>query len=140
MPMGLAFIVPGDPRGKGRPRFSKGRTYTDDKTVEYERRIRNSYRLNFGSYKWPDNALLKVQITAYYSIPKSATKAKRAMMESGDLLPTRKPDVDNIIKAVLDALNGVAYKDDASVVEVSCRKLYGTPPRVEVEIMGEVLV
>lgn len=138
--MGLEFIVPGEPRGKGRPRFSKGRTYTDDKTVEYERRIRNSYRLSFGSYKWPDNALLKVQITAYYSIPKSATKSKRAMMESGDLLPTRKPDVDNIIKAVLDALNGVAYKDDASVVEVSCRKLYGTLPRVEVEIMGEVLV
>lgn len=77
-----------------------------------------------------------IAITAYHPIPKSANKADRAAMESNARLPMRKPDADNIGKIILDALNGVAYKDDSQVVGLLVLKRYGEP-RVEVNIMGK---
>ena len=55
-------------------------------------------------------------------------------MESGDIFPSRKPDVDNIEKAVLDALNGIAYKDDSRVFRTGCVKYYGSEPRLEIRM------
>ena len=58
-------------------------------------------------------------------------------MFKGEMLPTKKPDVDNIIKIILDSLNGLAYKDDAQIVARTCQKLYvndDNEPRVEVKI------
>ena len=55
-------------------------------------------------------------------------------MLTGQSRPSAKPDIDNVIKAVLDALNGIAYKDDARVVELEARKVYGNEPGVAVEI------
>ena len=48
--------------------------------------------------------------------------------------PTKKPDLDNIIKAIADSLNGIAYKDDAQIVELKSKKFYSDTPRVEVTI------
>lgn len=129
------FTVPGEPRGKGRPRFSKsGHTYTDSETRAYENKIIAYYRKACGALRLPDTSFLSVDIVAYLPIPKSATKAQRAGMEAGTILPSRKPDVDNIEKAVLDALNGIAYKDDARVCRTSCAKFYGAEPRLEITI------
>ena len=58
-------------------------------------------------------------------------------MFKGEMLPTKKPDVDNIIKIILDSLNGLAYKDDVQIVACTCQKLYvndDNEPRVEVKI------
>lgn len=127
--------MPGEPRGKGRPRFTKtGHPYTDSETRAYEKKIVAWYRKNFGGYKWPDAAVLEIGIVAYYPIPKSATKASRASMQSMEMKPTKKPDIDNVIKAVLDALNGIAYKDDSRVVRVEARKEYSDSPRLEIRI------
>ena len=52
-------------------------------------------------------------------------------MFKGEMLPTKKPDVDNIIKIILDSLNGLAYKDDARIAACSCQKFYASNPRVE---------
>ena len=129
------FTVPGEPRGKGRPRFSKaGHTYTDSETRAYEDKIRAYYHKAHGGYRVPDGAFISVTVIAVLPIPKSATKAKRAAMMARTILPSRKPDVDNILKAVLDALNGVAYKDDARVWQTSCTKFYGENPRLEIAI------
>ena len=135
--MGLVFEVPGEPRGKGRPRFSKqGNTYTDSETRAYEQKIVAYYRQAFQDFQWPDGAFLEVAVTAHYPIPKSATKAATAGMQAGRILPSRKPDIDNVLKVVLDALNGVAYKDDARVVSVSARKLYSLTPKLVIEMKG----
>lgn len=57
-------------------------------------------------------------------------------MEAGTVRPSRKPDVDNVLKAVLDALNGVAYKDDSRVVHVAASKFYSNDPKIVIRIKG----
>jgi Holliday junction resolvase RusA-like endonuclease len=57
-------------------------------------------------------------------------------MQAGSVLPSRKPDIDNVLKIVLDALNGVAYKDDSRVVSVSGRKIYSMTPKIVIEMKG----
>lgn len=80
---------------------------------------------------------IRVTITAVYQIPGSASKADKIAMILGKVRPTRKPDADNIGKAVLDALNGVAYQDDKAVVDVRVVKIYGDRPGIGVEISEE---
>ena len=135
--MGIVFEVPGEPRGKGRPRFTRdGHPYTDSETRAYEKKIVAYYRQALGAFRWPDSAFEAVEVTAYYQIPKSATKAAMAGRQDGTILPSRKPDIDNVLKIVLDALNGVAYKDDSRVVSVSGRKSYGITPKLMIEMKG----
>ena len=135
--MEIVFEVPGEPRGKGRPRFTKtGHPYTDSETRAYENKIVAYYRKQLGAFRWPDSAFISVQVTAYYPIPKSATKAATAAMREGVMLPSRKPDIDNVMKIVLDALNGVAYKDDSRVVCVEAQKVYSDIPRLEIHMRG----
>ena len=134
--MQITFTVPGEPRGKGRPRFNRtsGRAYTDEKTRDYEIKVAVCFRKAFGTLVLPRTGFYAIDIVAYLPIPKSVSKATRAAMEDKKILPSRKPDVDNIEKAVLDALNGIAYKDDSRVYRTSCAKYYDTVPRVGVTI------
>ena len=55
-------------------------------------------------------------------------------MIKGEILPTKKPDIDNIMKVVLDALNGVAYFDDKQVCKVNFIKMYSEEPRLKILI------
>lgn len=134
----VKFTVLGEPQGKGRPRFQKAgqyvRTYTPDKTVAYENLVKLEYRRQCGDYKFEKEQQLDVRIAAYYSIPKSASKKKRSQMLANELRPTKKPDVDNVVKVVLDSLNQIAYHDDVQVVDCQLRKFYGENPRVVVVI------
>lgn len=134
--MSKCFEVPGEPRGKGRPRVTRNGTYTDSETKAYEQKIIAYYRKTFGSFRWPDNSFIAVKVVAYYPIPKSATKAQLAAMQAGKIFPSRKPDIDNVLKVVLDALNGVAYKDDSRVVHVEAEKRYSFDPRLEIHLEG----
>ena len=78
--------------------------------------------------------MLDMRIIAYYSIPKSDSKRKREAKLDGTLRPTKKPDLDNLVKIIADSLNELAYYDDAQIVDVQCRKFYSDRPRVEVRI------
>lgn len=139
--MKVSFSVPGEPQGKGRPRFScrSGRTITrtPDKTVLYENLIVTEYQAQMGSVRFPDDSQLCMSVWAYYSIPKSASKRKREAMKAGTIRPTKKPDADNILKCVADALNGIAYRDDAQIVSVIVEKFYGEEPRIDIGIEEE---
>ncbi|GHU51684.1 phage protein [Clostridia bacterium] len=135
--MKLSFTVPGKPQGKARPRFDgrNKRTYTPESTRAYEEMVRLYYR------QAHRNAQIEGEVTAIivacFPIPKSAKLADKEAMIAGEIKPTIKPDADNIIKAILDALNGLAYHDDAAVVNVTAEKRYSTTPRVEVTITNE---
>lgn len=119
------FIIPGKPIGKGRPRFTRnGHCWTPDKTVAYEREIKMAYWSTYGHRKYEADKALAVDIVLYYPRPKSMAKHKRLMAQKGVLRPTVKPDVDNVIKAILDAPNGVAFEDDRQIVQVECEKWY----------------
>ena len=82
-----------------------------------------------------DEAMIELSITAYFAIPKSTGKKKRAQMLSGEVLPAKKPDADNIAKIIADSLNKAAYHDDKQIVSLYVRKRYSDSPRVEVELI-----
>ena len=73
-------------------------------------------------------------MSIFYSIPKSTPKKNIEPMLAGKIRPCKKPDIDNIIKIIFDALNGVAYKDDTQIFEVHAVERYGETARVEVEL------
>jgi Holliday junction resolvase RusA-like endonuclease len=77
---------------------------------------------------------LGMMLTVYRSIPKSFSKKKAALAEVGEIRPVSKPDVDNYLKGVKDALKGIVWKDDSQVVEVFAQKRYSSRPRIEVKI------
>jgi len=74
-------------------------------------------------------------VTAYYTPAASTSKRKLAQMQAGLLLPMKKPDLDNVIKAACDALNKFAYHDDAQIVSIECSKAYGNPAGLSVILM-----
>ena len=134
----IHFVVPGKPFGKQRPRvacrgkFSKA--YTPKETIAYENLVKLFYAQEANGEMFPVDAELAIKITAYYEIPKAASKAKREKMLSGEIRPTKRPDIDNVAKAIYDSLNMVAYHDDAAIVEARISKFYSDYPRVEVTI------
>lgn len=134
----INFSVPGKPQGKARartfynPKTHKMSSCTPENTVLYENLISTCYLQAAGEERFKDGDFLSVRIQAFFEPARSMSKKKREAMLLGELLPAKKPDIDNIVKAVLDALNGVAYRDDTQVVELHVRKQYSEKPRVEV--------
>ena len=131
------IVVYGNPRGKGRPRFSyAGHTYTDAVTTSYEGSVKKAWKSenNFTFGKSPTAICIK----AYFSVPVSLSKKKRAALFGQPYLG--KPDADNIAKIIMDALNGLAYKDDTQIDVLTVEKRYVATDeeqaRVEVEITG----
>ena len=134
----IEFVVYGRPKGKGRPRFTlDGHAYTPQTTKQYEREIRQAFQAaggtDFGTVP------VAVEIVAYYPIPKSARKADKEAMAAGLVVPMVKPDIDNVLKAILDGIQGNdgAFHDDVQVVSVKAAKKYdriGAPGAVVVRI------
>ena len=135
--MRVKFKVLGEPKGKQRPRLCKirGRSivYTPKQTTEYEQKIRASCK-RLMSEKFPQGIPLEIKITALFSIPKKFNKEQREKSINGELLPTKKPDGDNVIKIVLDALNDTAYFDDSQVFGINFFKRYGEKAQIIIEI------
>ena len=101
--MKVKFSVYGEPQGKGRPRFSTvcghTKTRTPDETILYENLVKTEYR-NQAGFRFSDDTMLDVRITAYYTIPKSISKKKRQAMLDHRIRPIKKPDYDNIGKVI----------------------------------------
>lgn len=131
--MNFTFTIPGEPQGKARPRFAGKHTYTQPKTAAYEELVRFCYREQGGGC-FPKGAPLHVTISAAFAVPTSDSKRKRQAKLRGEMLPTKRPDWDNIGKIVCDALNGVAWHDDAQIVSAYVQKTYDTTSYVQVEI------
>lgn len=130
------FNVPGVPMGKQRPRHNRytNATYTPAKTKIREEEIALYYRKKYGGQRFPKESSLELYIVAFMPIPKSATKAVKEKMRSSTIVPTVKPDCDNILKLVADALNGIAYDDDKQIVTMSVMKRYGDTPHTKIYI------
>ena len=126
----VIFTIKGEPRGKGRPRFTKtGRVYTPTETAQYESLVGLSYRNSARGYKF--TSPVRVTIKAFHKPPKKSKKVVEDML-NGRILPTKKPDVDNIAKIILDGLNKVAWDDDTQVIEMMVTKRYSDEPLVAV--------
>lgn len=131
----ICFKVNGQPQGKARPRFSRksGTVYTPKTTLDYEAQIRKEYMKAGGTKQ---KAPCCVNVWAGYKIPKSWSRMKVMDAVNGGIVPG-KPDVDNVLKVVLDALNGVAYEDDKQVISAYCSKAFapiGEEPSIRVRV------
>lgn len=108
----MKFTIPGEPCGKARPRVvhngNFSRAYTPEKTVNYETLVKLEYQRQCGDAYISEGGI-HMNIVARFAIPNSASKRKAVSMADGAIRPTKKPDCDNIIKIVCDALNGIAY-------------------------------
>ncbi|CAI6087210.1 hypothetical protein COHCIP112018_05392 [Cohnella sp. JJ-181] len=132
----IQFIVLGEPVAQGRPRASTAtgfvKFYDPAKSKDYKDYV----RLAAAEHAPPKllEGPLAIMLIAYRSIPKSFSKKKAAAAEAGELYPVSKPDADNYLKGVKDALKGVMWVDDSQVVDAYVRKRYSAKPRIEVKI------
>lgn len=123
------IVLEGKPVGKARPRFTRqGRAYTPAKTKDYEMQLRSKATLEMADRE-PTETPCRVKILAQFETPKSWPKYKQREAITGESnWRPGKPDIDNIAKAVLDAFNGVVFKDDALVYKIEVEKRYGMQP------------
>lgn len=136
----ITFLIPGSPQGKARARtyynanLKRTITMTPDKTANYENLIKLSFIQQKPAEFEQLSGELRMEIKAFYQVPKSASKKVKQFMLEGHTRPTKKPDADNVIKVIADALNGIAYYDDRQIVELSISKHYSEIPRVVVTL------
>jgi Holliday junction resolvase RusA-like endonuclease len=107
--------------------------YTPKETVSYENLVKYTYQAEVGK-TFDKDIPLRVLIVALYEIPQSMSKKRANLMRTGEIRPTKKPDTDNIAKIICDSLNGIAYHDDAQVVDLKVVKYYSDTPCVTVTI------
>ena len=117
----VRFCIDGRPVPKGRPRVTQHGTYTPKSTQIFESAVRAAW-LRTGEKPFEDGEALDVMVNAYFPVPSGTPKGKREKLHLSPYL--KRGDIDNIIKAVLDALNGFAYRDDSAVFSVYGRKIY----------------
>lgn len=138
----IMFQVPGKPQGKARARtfynMSAGKhsSVTPEKTVLYENLIKNQFLNCANGFYMEKGKPVTLRIVARFLPPQSASKKKKQQMLNGEILPLKKPDMDNIVKVVADALNGVAYHDDTQIALVSAKKAYSDVEGLDI-IVGE---
>jgi Holliday junction resolvase RusA-like endonuclease len=136
--MTITFFVPGQPVAKGRPiagRGFNGRTTlrTPEKTANYENLVAVACAQAMAGME-PIPGPLAVIFSVTVQTPASWSKKRQQRANDGAIGATKKPDIDNIVKALCDAMNGIAYKDDAQIIELTVTKHYGNTPGVHVRL------
>lgn len=130
----IVFSVEGEPVAKARPRMTRtGHVYTPKKTADAEERIRNAFLKKIKKADIPKDAKVELMIDFFFTPPKSAglKKCEEMYFTGRD----KKPDIDNLCKTVMDALNGIAFKDDSQIVKLRANKVYGRVSGTTVEVI-----
>ena len=139
----INLTIPGKPMGKQRPKFARvgafTKSYTPKNTVNYETLVKELFIMNHPDHVPIDGPVI-MELTIWQQIPKSMSQVKIKATKLGLLRPTTKPDIDNVIKIICDALNGLAYVDDNRIVHLTANKFYSDKPRVLVTIKEGVPV
>ena len=122
----MLIQIPIRPRPKQRPRFA-GHAYTPSETREYENYIRSIVKMRMACDGIePFHEWCELELLFQYEMPKRRK-----------LFCNKRPDIDNLLKAVFDALNGVLYRDDAIILKVSAKKAYGEENKIMIGARGE---
>lgn len=129
------FEVIGDIIGKERPRVNSytGVVYTPNRTKDYEMLIKQYFKLKYPNHRVLEGRL-SVKIIAYMRMPKNTSKKKAEEMLNGNVSPTRKPDIDNIAKSALDAMNKFVFKDDNQISQMKIEKKYGEVEKIYIKV------
>lgn len=138
--MSISFVIPGTPVAKGRPKFSTAggfaRAYTPAKTANYEGMVSMlaSQAMREAGIDKPLDGPVSVAVHVFVGVPASYSKKRRTDALNGMIAPTKRPDLDNIAKAILDGINGVAVVDDSQIVGIIAGKAFSETPRVDVTV------
>ena len=136
----VTFQVPGKPQGKARARTVRNKalghsvSYTPENDLLYENLIKSRFLIQADGFYLGAGTPLTLRIVARFLPPASASKKKQREMLAGDILPLKKPDMDNIVKVVADALNGTAYRDEKQIVLVSAKKDYSAMEGLDITV------
>lgn len=140
----VTFHVPGKPQGKARARTFRNRhtgrsmSITPEQTVLYENFIKERFLQVGTGFYLERGKPVTMRIVAGFLPPKSVSKKRRTDMLEGRELPLKKPDMDNIVKVVADALNGVAYHDDTQIALVIAKKAYSSVEGLDITVEGYI--
>lgn len=123
------------PEAQARPRATRMgrgiRLYDPKKTADFKKQL---HLLALAKHVVPIQEALSVEIWFYRAVQKSISKKERLRRTTGHIRPIVKPDTDNYIKSTLDALNGILWRDDAQIVDLTAHKFYSDNPRIEIEL------
>lgn len=131
--MQVDFIIPGDAVPKARARVTRWGTYTPKETVEFESRVRTiaQIQMKLGA---PLQGALRVSVIITRGVPASWSKKKTQDALHGVIWPVSRPDMDNCIKSITDAMNGIVYVDDSQIVVMDGTKQFGLTAQTKVII------
>lgn len=136
--MKIEFTIQTEPVAKARARAGAGgRFYTPKKTSDYEAIVALQAKIAMEG-RAPIDSACCLSLVFHIPIPKSWSQKKQYSALLGTVLPTSKPDLDNLIKAVKDGLNGIVWADDSQVVRVVAEKKYGDNPKVKCCVSDEI--
>ena len=133
--MEYEFEVIGKIVGKERPRVNmySGMVYTPTKTKDYETLVQQYFEIKYPNFT-ELTGRVGIDIVAYLGIPKSTPKKNIPDMLDNKVSPTKKPDIDNIAKSILDAMNKFIIHDDNQVSKISIEKRYGEEEKAYIRI------
>ena len=113
----MEIVIYGEPIPQGRPRFTKsGHAYDPQRSQNYKQLVRfwvTQHLKKIPGFKPYENALC-VDLTFYLGIPSSWAKQKKLQAIQGQIRPISRPDTDNLVKSVTDAINGLLWVADAN--------------------------
>lgn len=129
------FEIPGKIIGKGRPRLNSytGAVYTPTRTKDYENLVMQYFMIKYPKFKQLEGRV-SVEIVANFEVPKSTKKQDKILMLENKINPIKKPDIDNIVKIILDAMNEIVFKDDTQITKLNVEKKYSETESVFVKI------
>lgn len=134
----IEFVVPGEPQGKGRPRIGRvgqhARMFTPIKTVAYEGLIALAAQEAMAGRELISGPVM-IELQILHGVPQSMSKKRKALALAGELRPMKKPDTDNVLKAICDGCNGVVWRDDVQNTDGYYRRRYAETPCVKVRII-----
>ena len=131
----IMFTVYGHPVAKGRPRFStRGKfpvAYTPEKTKTYENEVGMMAKAAMGASEVLEGAL-EACIYVTFPVPTSYSKKRTEACLSNFEKHTKRPDLDNVIKSVIDGMDKIVFDNDSQITSIYATKVYGTVAKVEI--------
>ena len=128
--MKVKFNINTRPTPKQRPRLGKGgKVYTPNSTKVFEQIC----KLSYGNRYYFDKEYISIKIVFKFKVPKSYSKKKYSEAIKGKIRPSTN-DTDNLVKSVLDGLNGKAWKDDRYIYRIEAEKIFADKDCIEVVI------
>ena len=131
----ITLELHGDPIPQGRPRFSKRGNFVT--TYDPHHKIKEGYKWQLKSQYREElmTGPIILSVTFFMPIPKSTSGIKKRQMANGIIHHIKKPDVDNLLKLVCDALNQTIFSDDSQIIEVRAKKIYSNNPGTSIRII-----